>query len=144
MDWKAELGASELPTANGNSNLKFLHLWVLNPTIRYTTTAPVRQDYRQTGRERYLPIAAKLAMKVFWKRVPEPVAGALLDTDGVEEMVLPLATIDEIEEDLVESANLLPRTGRTFQDWAVGMMDRWDASIAAAKDKALEKAVWTD
>jgi len=78
-------------------------------------------------------------MKVFWKRVAEADANKLMETDGIEELVLPQATIDEIEDDLVESANLLPRTGRTFQDWDVGLMDRWDASIAAAKDKAVRE-----
>ena len=137
MDWKpssdpdASLAATrESPTST------FLHFWVLNPTIRYTTTTRIKQTHDKSADK--LPINTNVAMKVFWKRVPASVANKLLDSDGVEEMILPQPTISDIEKNLTESASLLPRTGRTFQDWDVGLMDRWDALIAAANDKAVE------
>lgn len=128
MDWKASSNSETTPATNESSGFKFLHFWVLNPTIRYTTTPLIKQDCAEAGEN--LPVATKVAMKVFWKRVLESDANKLMDTEGVEEIVLPQETINEIKKDLVDSADLLPRSGRTFQDWNIGLLDRWDASVA--------------
>jgi len=77
-------------------------------------------------------------MKIFWKPVSGSIAEKLMDTEGVEELILPQETIVEIERDLAESASLLPRTNRKFQDWDVGLMDRWEAKNAVAKDNRVE------
>ena len=134
--WRSSTNSDASTRLNEISEFKFLHFWVLNPTIRYTTNATLPRDYPHTS-SKFCP-ESKVAMKIFWKPVSGSIAEKLMDTEGVEELILPQETIVEIERDLVESASLLPRTNRKFQDWDVGLMDRWEATNAVAKDNRVE------
>lgn len=65
-------------------------------------------------------------MKIFWKAIQAKEADSLLDSAAHEEVSLPLETIVEIEKCLRDSAAFLPASGRKFQDWDVGLLDRFE------------------
>jgi hypothetical protein len=67
-----------------------------------------------------------LAMKVFWRKVDWRKAGELMEKDGVEELALPAEAILEMEASLLRSSLMLPPSARTFQDWDVGLLERWE------------------
>jgi hypothetical protein len=65
-------------------------------------------------------------MKVFWKCVDDAAANTLLESDGIEEMSLPVETIQEIEASLKRCGQFLPPSGRRFQSWDVGLLERFE------------------
>jgi hypothetical protein len=65
-------------------------------------------------------------MKIFWKSIIAEEAHKLLDSTTHEEVSLPVETILEIEKCLRDSASFLPPSGRKFQDWDVGLLERFD------------------
>ncbi|KAG0648175.1 Ubiquitin-conjugating enzyme E2C-binding [Hyphodiscus hymeniophilus] len=97
-----------------SSPVCFLSMWILSPTIRYSTTA---QDATAPG---------KLAMKIFWKSISATEADNLLNGSSHEEVSLSTEAIIEIEKCLRDSASFLPPSGRKFQDWDVGLLERFD------------------
>ena len=66
-------------------------------------------------------------MKVFWKDVNAAEAEVLVDKAGVEELYLPAEATCKIRQVLEESSGVLPPSARTFQDWRVGLMERYEA-----------------
>lgn len=65
-------------------------------------------------------------MKVFWKHVDDTAANTLMESDGTEEVSLPVDTILEIKASLRDSAKFLPPSSRKFQDWDVGLLERFE------------------
>lgn len=65
-------------------------------------------------------------MKIFWKSISAAEANKLLDSVTHEEVSLPTETILEIKKCLQDSASFLPPSGRRFQDWGVGLLERFD------------------
>lgn len=65
-------------------------------------------------------------MKVFWKSVPLTVANEMANKPGTEELLLPMEAIEELRACLEHSAKYLPPSGRTFQGWEVGLLDRFE------------------
>jgi HECT-like Ubiquitin-conjugating enzyme (E2)-binding len=113
---------------NPSSQLIFLHLWVFNSAIKYTTTTKVEARSFVTPPDRPHSSSGKLAMKIFWKAVSGSAADKLMEdnTRPVEDVSLPLETILEIKKDLLDSAFLLPPSQRRFQDWDVGLLERFE------------------
>ena len=65
-------------------------------------------------------------MKIFWKSCSAEEAEKLLDSATHEEVSLPVETIVKVEKCLRDSAAFLPPSGRKFQDWDVGLLERFD------------------
>jgi hypothetical protein len=95
-------------------------MWILSPTIRYATTAQESSKRTSLG---------TLAMKLFWKSISPTEADTLLNGTTHEEFSLPVETIIEIEKELRDSASFLPLSGRKFQDWDVGLLERFDGEV---------------
>lgn len=102
------------------SNTTGLLLWIFNPNIYYSSS-------------RKSPPTAYRAMKIFYKPVSD--AFSLLDehSTSLEELVLPRADLDELSETLKQSTAILPQSARVFQDWAVGLLDRYEKNGSATK-----------
>ena len=86
--------------------------WIFNPDIYYSSSKRGPTVHR--------------AMKVFYKDVEDPVK--LLDehSSTVEELALPKQELEELRRTLVDSAQILPQSARTFQEWRVGLLDRYE------------------
>jgi hypothetical protein len=112
---------------NPSPQLIFLHLWVLNSAIRYTTTTEAEATPLVSASTSH-SLSGKLAMKIFWKVVSVSDAEKLTEDNSrtVEEISLPAETILEIKKDLLDSALLLPPSPRKFQDWDVGLLKRFE------------------
>ena len=65
-------------------------------------------------------------MKVFWKAITAEGAKTLMDSNGVEEVLLPNEAIDEIMDCLRTSSYHLPPSARKFQEWDVGLLERYE------------------
>jgi hypothetical protein len=92
-------------------------MWILSPAIRYTTTVQENSESASPGTP---------AMKIFWKSITDTDANKLLDSTTYEEISLPAETILEIEKCLKASESFLPPSNRKFQDWNVGLLERFD------------------
>lgn len=67
-------------------------------------------------------------MKLFWRVIGAQEEQVLLNSDKVEELDLPNEAIVDIQSLLRESAAMLPPSARTFKDWQVGLLDRYQGS----------------
>lgn len=65
-------------------------------------------------------------MKILWKSISPLEAGMLLNSTTCEDVSLPSEMIIDIENLLRDSASSLPPSGRKFQDWDVGLLERFD------------------
>lgn len=70
--------------------------------------------------------SGKPAMKVFWKTVTAEAAETLMESTGVEEVLLPTEAIYGIETCLRSSSSFLPPSARKFQNWDVGLLERYE------------------
>jgi ubiquitin-protein ligase E3 D len=86
--------------------------WIFNPDIYYTSSKRGPTVHR--------------AIKAFYKKIDEPLK--LLDDhqSTLEELALPEQEYKQLAEALQESAQILPLSARTFQDWQVGLLDRYE------------------
>ncbi|KAF2397415.1 hypothetical protein EJ06DRAFT_482129 [Trichodelitschia bisporula] len=83
------------------------------------------------------------AMKIFWKRIPNP--KQLLEEHHFQYEHLPLPTnvYTDIEATLERSADMLPQSARKFQDWDVGMLEKFgnrDLGFESVEDGSVEEA----
>ncbi|KAF5981955.1 hypothetical protein FCOIX_3968 [Fusarium coicis] len=92
---------------------KNLHLWVLNPNIVYTASSTADR---------------KTAMKIFYKHIDPLESEKLLTsmTSNVQEISLPEEVIKAADDCLLRSSELLPVQERTFKEWQVGLLERWE------------------
>lgn len=66
-------------------------------------------------------------MKIFYKLiVSSSEAEELMAKEGVEEVLLPQEAIVEMREALVESKKWLPPSARSFREWDVGLLERFE------------------
>jgi hypothetical protein len=65
-------------------------------------------------------------MKVFWKTLTVEAAEKLVGSNGVEEISLPNEAICGIEACLQSSSSFLPPSARKFQNWDVGLLERYE------------------
>ena len=100
-----------------------LSLWVLNPVLRYAATNVITQSPSSCSSQ---SSSGVLAMKVFWRCIDNSTASGLVESDSIEEVTLPMGAILEIEANRRSSAQFLPPSGRKFQDWDVGLLERFE------------------
>ncbi|KAK4940504.1 hypothetical protein LTR10_019378 [Elasticomyces elasticus] len=97
-----------------------LLVWVFNPDIYYSSSKRGPTAHR--------------AMKVFYKMLDEE-PGKFLETSGAaayEELVVPAEDYEEFTTTLRESADVLPQAARVFQEWNVGLLDRWEKKASGS------------
>ncbi|WXC55152.1 hypothetical protein SNK03_001123 [Fusarium graminearum] len=106
------LGSVKLSSAVARQNL---HLWVLNPNVVYTASST-------TG--------CTTAMKILYRHIDSEEGDKLITcmTSDVQEITLPETAIKAAEECLLASSQLLPAQERTFKEWNVGLLGRWEPS----------------
>jgi len=67
-------------------------------------------------------------MKLLWKEISGEEADGILDdiNSDVQEVNLPEEAIETVRMELRRSNALLPETERSYREWGVGMLARWD------------------
>jgi hypothetical protein len=85
---------------------------VLNANVVYSSTA-------REGR--------RVAIKVLYQDIDVEQGNKLVDsmTSGVQEISFPAAAIKTARQILQESNDLMPISERLFQQWHVGLLERW-------------------
>ena len=64
-------------------------------------------------------------MKIFYKDVDNPQELLHNNQTSMEELELPSTSLADFRAALVNSTSLLPGSARKFQDWQVGLLDRY-------------------
>lgn len=102
---------SETPTETGTGAGALL-LWIFNPDLYYSSSSRGPTVHR--------------AMKVFYKSLLE--VGKFLDENSNthEELTVPPEDLEDFRKTLHDSTAILPQSARSFQDWGVGLIDRWE------------------
>ncbi len=95
-----------------------LLLWIFNPDIYYSSSKRGPTAYR--------------AIKVFYKTLQSPEEFLDSNQSTVEELVVPQEDFVEFRQTLQESTNILPDSARSFQDWQVGLLDRWERTATGS------------
>lgn len=100
------------------SEVEGLLLWIFNPDIYYSSS-------------RRGPTAHR-AMKVFYKTLPDP--EKFLDDNGpnYEDLVVPQEDFSDFKQTLQGSMDILPESAQKFQDWNVGLLDRWEQNATGS------------
>ncbi|OCT48771.1 hypothetical protein CLCR_04815 [Cladophialophora carrionii] len=104
--------------AEAESEHAGLLLWIFNPDIYYSSSKRGPTAHR--------------AMKVFYQAISDP--EKYLDTNGThhDELVVPQEDFAGFKQTLEESTEILPYSARTFQDWKVGLLDRWEKTATGS------------
>ncbi|ERF71020.1 hypothetical protein EPUS_03300 [Endocarpon pusillum Z07020] len=89
-----------------------LLIWVFNPDMRYSSSRRSELVVR--------------ALKIFYQNAEDP--QKLLDEHqaSFEELPLPASVFDSLKNVLIESTEFLPPSARKFQDWTIGLIDRYE------------------
>lgn len=69
------------------------------------------------------------AMKVLWRDVDDPGEMLQQQSTTLEEVVLPAMVFKSLMEALESSQLVLPASARTFQDWHVGLLQRFKDAV---------------
>ncbi|RKF73959.1 hypothetical protein GcM1_241004 [Golovinomyces cichoracearum] len=98
-------------------NPRCLLLWIFGTSLRFscsksTRTTPVSYD--------------QPAIKVFWKVILNDMGSKVRDSTGIEEIILPVDIVNEIEKILEENSLILPPSSRKYQEWSVGLLERYE------------------
>ncbi|KAJ9615395.1 hypothetical protein H2200_001470 [Cladophialophora chaetospira] len=95
-----------------------LLLWIFNPDIYYSSSKRGPTAYR--------------AMKVFYQSLSGP--ERFLDGHGSshEELLVPKEDFVDFRNTLEQSTDILPDSARSFQDWHVGLLDRWEKTATGS------------
>ena len=105
-------GDESLPARQG------LLVWVFNPDIYYSSSKRGPTAHR--------------AMKVFYKALPNPDEFLDANSNTHEELRIPEEDLVDFKDTLRESTEILPQAARTFQDWTVGLLDRWETNATGS------------
>ncbi|KAI0597903.1 ubiquitin-conjugating enzyme E2-binding protein [Biscogniauxia sp. FL1348] len=100
---------------NGSASEKYLlNIWVFNGNITYSSTEEARSPIN--------------AVKVLYRMVNQDEADKMLDsmTSDVQDISLPIKTIEMVIELLDKSNSNVPLGERKFKDWSVGLLEKWN------------------
>lgn len=91
-----------------------LHIWLFNSNVVYTSNK--------------LEGPPTAAIKVLYRSISLDEANKLTEslTGDVQDISFPLAAIQTAQETLGKSRLMLPSSERSFQEWQVGLLERWD------------------
>ncbi|PQK10846.1 hypothetical protein BB8028_0002g11650 [Beauveria bassiana] len=95
-----------------DNTLRHLQLWVLNNNVIFT------------GNQKSTPTSA---VKVLFKEIGEKEALELVESlsNDVQDVNFPAQAIKVARETLAFSKYMLPSSERSFQEWQVGLLERW-------------------
>ncbi|KAM3527614.1 hypothetical protein MY4038_006274 [Beauveria bassiana] len=95
-----------------DNTLRHLQLWVLNNNVIFT------------GNQKSTPTSA---VKVLFKEIEEKEALELVESlsNDVQDVNFPAQAIKVARETLTFSKYMLPSSERSFQEWQVGLLERW-------------------
>jgi hypothetical protein len=71
-------------------------------------------------------------MKVFYKALPDPDEFLDANSNTHEELRIPEEDFVDFKDTLRESTEILPQAARAFQDWTVGLLDRWEMNATGS------------
>jgi hypothetical protein len=66
-----------------------------------------------------------VGMKIFYQPVDDPQKLLKEQSNSVEELYLPSSILQEFMTMLKQSTTLLPQSARNFQEWCVGLFERY-------------------
>jgi hypothetical protein len=66
-----------------------------------------------------------IGMKIFYQSVDDPQKLLKEQSNSVEELYLPSSILQEFMTMLKQSTTLLPQSARNFQEWCVGLLERY-------------------
>ena len=81
-------------------------------------------------------------MKVFYKEIDDALKMLDENSTTLEELALPDSELTSLKETLTGTADILPASARTFQEWQVGLIDRYEANpsgLGAMDQNALNR-----
>ncbi|KAI1425327.1 ubiquitin-conjugating enzyme E2-binding protein [Xylaria sp. FL1777] len=113
---KAQLGSS-LNGSNpedGSQVQELLNIWVFNANITFSSTEA--------------PSSPTRAAKVFYRTVSQREADKMMEsiTSDVQDISLPSEAITTVAGLLRNSTCFVPESDRKFQEWTVGLLEKWD------------------
>ena len=73
-------------------------------------------------------------MKVFYQVVPRPKGLLEQPQVGMEDINVPLKILSAVHASLEQSTSLIPGSARRFQDWRVGLLERFDVEVGSRTD----------
>ena len=73
-------------------------------------------------------------MKIFYQPTQDPQNILDEQSNTVEELYLSVSVLHEFTTTLKESTNLLPMSARSFKEWSVGLLDRYQKDSAITED----------
>lgn len=91
-----------------------LHIWLFNSNVVYTSNK--------------LEGPPTAAIKVLYRNISFDEANKLTEsvTGDVQDISFPFAAIQTARKTLDKSRLMLPSSERSFQEWQVGLLERWD------------------
>lgn len=100
--------------ANNAQDHTAIHVWVLNSSIVYSASSAARRTP---------------AIKLLYRPIPAEKADRMLEavTCEAQEINMPAQAIGKVVQHLEESNLCLPVTERTFKEWKVGLLTRWES-----------------
>lgn len=108
-----------------------LLLWVFNPDIYYSSSAHPLSSAAHPAKPTSV---VRRAAKIFYKLMPSPQDHLDLYSTSVEELLLPSQSdVDCLYSALRRSNAILPQSAKDFQDWKVGLLDRYE-KVATGDD----------
>ncbi|KAL8686404.1 MAG: hypothetical protein Q9224_005457 [Gallowayella concinna] len=87
-----------------------LLIWIFTPNMFYSST--------------HVPDSPKQVMKIYYKPIQNPTEMIEQQSLKIDELQLPTSILRYLHSDLIASTKLLPIPARSFQDWAVGLLER--------------------
>ena len=101
-------------TAASTDSEPVLHLWILNSNITYASTEA--------------PGGVRTAIKLFYRVIGRSEADGLLDpmASDIQDLALAEEALRESIRYLEASNKLLPEEQRHYQNWKVGLLDRYE------------------
>lgn len=108
-----------LPNSLSSNSARALRLWVLNPNVTYASS---------------LVEGKRNAMKILWQSIDVESGNKLADsmTSDIQDISLPSSVIEAAHEALESSNLFLPAKERSFKEWNVGLLERWDATSTSS------------
>ncbi|KAI4278708.1 MAG: hypothetical protein LQ337_000817 [Flavoplaca oasis] len=87
-----------------------LKVWIFTPIMYFSSTL--------------VPQSPKQVMKLYYKTVHNPEELLAQQSLKIDELQVPTKVFQDLYSDIKSSSQLLPIQARTFQEWAVGLLER--------------------
>lgn len=113
------------PTSTSASSIRSILVWVFTPDLMFSSsiTRPHRSDPTR-------------AIKCFFKKQTwAPLQPGEPESATIEDVEFPKELYDELEKSLDRSQDVLPATARRFQEWDVGLLERFDVGEEVLGDQ---------